>query len=234
MPYTPIDDADISIHRDDADLLVVWSSSSPEGTVFQLYLDGELVWFGTDRRARVPYDGSARRRIDVGEVDDDEATEDFGDDLSDPGGAGDVVTLTWRGGTYLDDSGLDDVIGFRVYRGTAPGGAVDYSTPVADIPAYGSTTPLDGFGLGGFGQGGFGRSSSDYSWTSDPLAAGDWDFAIVPYDAAGNEGTGSTTTATSEAPPRPPAADSATGLRLSYSYNSSTHVPTLTWTASPS
>ena len=73
-----------------------------------------------------------------------------------------------------------------------------------------------GFGLGGFGSGGFGQSAGNYSWTSGPLAAGTWTFAVVPYDAAGNEGSAQPTTVTITAPPRAPAAFAGTSTRLQY------------------
>ena len=230
MSFTTV--SDVRLSRDEADLLVSWTSSQPDGTIFQIYLNRALVWAGTERKARVPYDGTARSRIDVGYVGASEVHTDYSGSLPSGSGTGDRVTLTWLGGTYLDSSGNDDIQGFRVYMSTIAGGAISYASPVADIAAYGSTDPMDGFGLGGFGGGGFGRSDSSYTWTSNPLGPGVWQFAVKPYDVAGNEGTGSTVSKTISAPPRPPAVYND-GTRLRYSYNATTHVPTLTWQPSP-
>lgn len=230
MSFTAV--TDVRLTRDETDLFVAWTSTEADGTVFQVYYNRELVWSGTERKTRVPYDGTARCRIDVGFVGSAEGHTDYSASLPSGTGTGDRVTLTWLGGTYLDPTGNDDVQGFRVYMSTVAGGAVSYASPVADIAAYGSTEPLDGYGLGGYGEGGYGRSASNYSWTSNPLGPGVWNFAIKSYDSAGNEGTASTTSKTVAAPPRPPAVYSD-GTRLRYTYNATTHVPTLTWQASP-
>jgi len=230
MSFTTV--SNVRITRDETDLFVAWTSASPEGQIFQVYQNGQLVWTGTDRRARLPYDGTSITRVDVGEVDDDEAHTNFSSSLPAAIGTGRTVTLTWKGGTYLDSSGLDDVAGFKIYGSATAGGAIDYGTVLATLPLSGSTEILDGFGMGTFGGGGFGRSDADYIWTSDQLSAGVWQFAVKPFDAAGNLGTGSTTSSTITAPPRPPAASSS-GVRLTYTYNSSTRVPTLSWSASP-
>ena len=62
------------------------------------------------------------------------------------------------------------------------------------MPAYTAGVITDGFGYGGFGDGGFGEAAGSYSWTSGALTSGVWNFAVVPFDTAGNEGTGATTT----------------------------------------
>ena len=106
-----------------------------------------------------------------------------------------------------------------MYGSDAPGGAVDDSVALADITAYPAGIATDGFGLGGFGAGGFGQSAGIYAWTSGPLAAGTWTFAVVPYDAAGNQGAAQTTTVTLTGPPREPAAFAGTSTRLQYALN---------------
>ena len=70
----------------------------------------------------------------------------------------------------------------------APGDAVDDSVTLADITAYPAGIATDGFGLGGFGSGGFGQSAGNYAWTSCPLAAGTWTFAVVPVRCRGEPG----------------------------------------------
>ena len=92
----------------------------------------------------------------------------------------------------------------------------------------------DGFGKGGFGAAGFGRAATTYSWQSGPLAAGTWQFVVVPVDSAGNpRGSGLTSSVTINAAPRPPALNTqGTGLSASYSGPGDRQV-TLQWLPSP-
>ena len=73
-----------------------------------------------------------------------------------------------------------------IYQSSAANAPVSYAAPVANLAAYPGGWISDGFGQGGYGQGGFGRAASSYQWTSDPLSSGVWQFAVVPYDKAGN------------------------------------------------
>ena len=75
------------------------------------------------------------------------------------------------------------------------GSATDRSA-TSPVDARSPTSPLirrrsqtDGFGFGGFGYGGFGQAAGTYTWTSNPLSSGNWSYAVVPYDSAGNVGT---------------------------------------------
>ena len=228
----------VTVQADGPDLLIRWDSDAPSGTVFQAYVDHRLAWYGTSRRchAPIPAGGAGHNLwVDVGSVAPEEAQQDFSPGLGSLGQGGAVATLTWQGGTYLDPSGQDSVQGFRVYRSDAPGGPVNRSKPVDEVPAYPGGWVSDGFGLGVFGSGGFGRSASVYDWSSGSLPGGDWGFTVVPFDRAGNErGDGRTVTVKVAAAPRPPA-PSADGKRLSYSYSGpSTRLVTLHWSASPS
>jgi hypothetical protein len=186
-----------------------WSSSSPGGTWFQVYINRRLAWSGRRLWAWVPIP-SGPVRIDIGAVGVGEQSTDFSSAL--PGAVSRRVQITWQSGTYQGR----DLAGFRVYGPDAPGKAVDYSGALADITAYPAGVTTDGFGLGGFGSGGFGQSAGQYAWTSGPLAAGTWSFAVVPYDDAGNEGTAQTTTVTIAGPPRAPAPFAGTSTRLQY------------------
>lgn len=208
-------------------LSLSWSSSSPLGTWYQLYLNGVLAWFGQRTAVRIPIppNGSDPHRVDIGTVLPGEEQTSFASSLV--AAPARRAQLTWLGGSFLGD----DIAGFFVYGGTAPSGAVSYTTALATITAYPAGIMTDGFGLGGFGDGGFGQSGGTYSWTSNPLAAGTWNFAIVPFDAAGNSGTGATTSIVIVAPPLSPAPNPA-GLRATYTYSSSTHEVTLSWLAS--
>ncbi len=228
----------VNVQADGPELFVGWASPAPQGTVFQVYADGRLAWYGTARRCHVPIPAGASGRnvwVDVATVDPGEAQRDFSSGLASLSQGGPRVRLSWAGGTYLDTSGLDDVQGFRIYRGAAPGAPVDLSAPVGDVPAYPGGWVCDGFGLGGFGLGGFGRSASAYAWTATGLTGGVWQFAVVPYDHAGNDrGAGQTVSVTVTAAPRPPAAP-ARGPRLASTYSGpATRRVTLKWLPSPS
>jgi hypothetical protein len=192
-----------------AQVFISWSSSSPSGTWFQVYVNQRLAWNGQRRWTWIPVP-SGPVRIDIGAVGPGEQDADFSASL--PAGPARRVKITWQSGTYKGT----DLAGFRVYGSAGPGGAVDASDVLADITAYPLGIETSGFGLGGFGAGGFGQVASDYSWTSGPLASGTWTFAVVPYDAAGNEGAPQLTTVTVAAPPREPSAFAGTATRLQY------------------
>jgi hypothetical protein len=217
---------------------VSWSSSSPAGTWFQVYVNQRLAWTGQRCSAWIAIP-TGPVRIDVGAVDLGEQDTDFSASL--PPGPARRVQLTWQSGTY---KGVD-LAGFRVYGPDAPGDPVDNSTALADITAYPLGIDTAGFGVGAFGSGGFGQLAGNYFWTSGPLAAGTWTFAVVPYDAAGNEGAAQMTTVTITAPPRAPAASAGTSTRLQYVLNGFGQVgfgsggfglpgATLIWNPSPS
>lgn len=232
MAYDASVISSVRVMRDDAEMLVTWASTSPIGTLYQVYLDRRRVWCGTALRCKLPWP-IARVTIDVGAVASYEGNVDLSASLPALPGVGNRASLAWLGGTYEDASGNDDVAGFRVYASLTAGGSISYTKPVATIPAYEQgSIPLDGFGLGGFGQGGFGRSASNYAWQSGPLGSGVWGFAVRVVDTEGNESAGVTTSITITGPPRPPVPYSD-GRRVRYTYNSGTRVPTLTWNASP-
>ncbi len=150
-------------------------------------------------------------RIDIGTVDSGEEQTSFVGSL--PSAPTRRVQLTWQSGTY---KGID-LAGYRVYGEPTPGGGIDFTSPLSDLTAYPAGILTDGFGLGGFGAGGWGQAASTLSWTSDPLAGGSWQFAVVPYDDAGNEGAAQTATVAISAPPRAPAPFTGTTTRLQYS-----------------
>ena len=170
---------------DGSALHLEWTSTAPAGTVFQVYVGRALTWHGTGRWVAIPMP-SSRVRIDIGAVGPGEATTDFSAVL--PAAPSDRARLSWLGGSYLDPTGNDDVAGFRVYGEPAPGGGIDWTSPLAEICAYPGGILTDGYGLGGYGLGGFGRAASSYEWTSPALRSGLWSFAVVSFDAAGNPG----------------------------------------------
>jgi len=224
MAFSQVSITSVSLTRDLGEVVVAWTSSAAEGTIFQVYLDGELAWWGTSRACYLPAPSEVVR-IDVGTVADGESRTDFASSLpslSRPRRG----LLTWYGGTYE----ADDIASYLVRGETTPGGGIQPAI-LATIPAYDGEI-LDGAGLGPAGRGGAGRAASTYSWTSAPLSGGTWHWSITPIDAAGNEGTGTTISLTVAAPPNPPATF-ADGKRLHLSYDATAHTATLTWQASP-
>jgi hypothetical protein len=208
-----------------------WTSTAPGGSWYQVYVGRKLSWSGISTTATVPAPPH-RANVDVGVVGATERAVDFSASL--PAPPSDRVTLAWQGGTFQDDG----IAGFRIYAdgygsgGFGEGGFGSDDPPLATVPAYTPGVYTDGFGSGGFGDGGFGAAAGSYSWTSGSLTNGDWTFAVVPFDTAGNEGEPAYQSATIAAPPGPPAFNAA-GKRLSVSYNPTTHVATLAWLASP-
>jgi hypothetical protein len=208
-----------------AELLLSWTSSSPAGTTFQVYVGSDLVWSGTGLSTTIGAP-SGTTRINIGTVGPGEARINFADML--PAGPASKAELAWLGGTFEDP----DIAGFYVFGSLSPGGPIDYASPYATIPAYPGGIITDGYGYGGFGQGGFGMAAGQYSWESAPLDSGTWPWAVVPFDMAGNQGPPTTASTTIMIPPNEPAAFSDR-TRLHYTYSASTHEAVLTWNASP-
>ncbi len=186
-----------------------WTSSSSTGTWFQVYVNRRLAWSGQRRWTWIPIP-SGPVRIDIGTVDSGEEQTSFVALL--PSAPARRVQLSWQSGTYKGT----DLAGYRVYGEPSPGIGIDFTSPLSDLTAYPAGILTDGFGLGGFGDGGWGQAASTLSWISDPLAGGSWQFAVVPYDEAGNEGTARTVTVTIGSPPRAPAPFVNTTTRLQY------------------
>lgn len=208
-----------------------WTSTAPDGSWFQVYVGRKLAWFGRPTQASIPAPPS-RARIVIGAVPAAERSTDFSATL--PAQPSDRVTLAWQGGTFEGP----DIAGFRIYADEGFGmggfgaGGFGQASPVATVLAYTPGVYTDGFGYGGFGEGGFGAAAGSYKWTSDALSAGGHAFAVVPFDAQGDEGEAAVASTTIVAPPNPPARD-AMGRRLTYTYDPTTHVATLAWLASP-
>jgi hypothetical protein len=206
--------------RSGAGVKIAWESSSPAGTIFQVYINRTRAWSGAERSVTLHVPAGAS--IDIGAVEPGEALTDFSASLSAIPET--RVTLTWTGGLFEGS----DLSGFRVYGESHPGGGIDYTAPLGDIQAYVEGAESDGFGMGGFGEGGFGASAGSYSWTSTPLTGGTWNFVVVPYDMIGNEGEAAAISQTVIAPPGPPKRD-GDGSRLTYTYDPETYKATLNW-----
>lgn len=208
-----------------ADLRVSWTADPPAGAIYQVYVDGSLQYHGTSPWCSIPMPTSLAS-IAIGTVGPQDGTTDFSATI--PAAPSTQALLTWTGGTYE----AADISGFYVFGGGGPGLPVDFTNAIATIPAYTAGMISDGFGLGGFGLGGFGAASASYSWQSGSLSAGTWNFAVVPYDQAGNLGTITTTSVAISCPPLPPA-PYADMTRLKYTFNPVTEEITLSWNPSP-
>jgi hypothetical protein len=209
-------------------IFLAWDSTAAAGSWFQVYINRKHVTSVMAARAIVPAPTSIST-ITVGSIAYSERQSDFSAFLPLVAGASSRVRLRWSGGRCLGD----DIFGYRIYGSSVAGGAVDYSTPFAEIVAYPGGVVIDGAGIGGAGDGGAGRAASTYSWESARLASGVWTFAVVAVDEAGNEDAlPPTKVCTIVAVPRPPAANSR-GQRLTYTFNHTTRIPVLNWLASP-
>ena len=238
MAFSQAGISGVRVALDGADLFVSWSASAPPGSTFQVYVDRRLAWYGTSTRCHVPIpagDSGCNTWVEVCTVGADEPTQDYSSSLVAPGGRSERAGLSWAGGTYLDPTGRDDIQGFWIYQGPAPGQPVAMTSAVDSVVAYPGGWINDGFGKGGFGDAGFGRASTAYEWQSGPLASGVWQFAVVPYDKAGNaQGPGQVASVTINAAPLPPAR-AAGGVRLTSTYSGPTgRQLTLHWLPSPS
>ena len=206
-------------------LLVSWTTTAAAGTLFQVYLEGALMYAGVATSCAIPMPLSVGR-IDVGTVAPGERQVNFSSSL--PPRPPRHATLSWQGGTYLGS----DLVAFNVYGESSAGAGINYTKALASVPAYTPGVVTDGYGNGGYGQGGYGLASGSYSWTSPPLAGGVWNWGVCPVDSAGNVGPPQTTSVALSAPPAPPA-PLAFNSRLEYQYNPTTRQATLTWNPSP-
>jgi hypothetical protein len=206
-----------------------WSTTSPAGTWWQLYLNGSFAWRGQRTSAYLPLP-SGPLHIDIGAVGTGQEQTDFsrsipygsmghglggyGTTASLPSAPARRAVLSWLGGTFQ----AADLAGFHIYGSAAANGPISYTNPIAAVTAYPAGIMTDGYGLGSYSSGGWGTIAGTYTWTSGPLDAGVWSYAVTPFDSAGNEGVAQTTTVVIAAPPRAPAATASgtTVTRLSW------------------
>ena len=238
MAFSQAGIAGVRVVADGSDLFVSWTSDVASGSIFQVYADRRLAWYGASSRCHIPLPSGGPGRnvwVEVGVVAPGEPTTDYSSSLMAPGGRSERARLSWSGGTYLDPTGGDDIQSFSIFRGPSAGSPVEFSAPVDTVAAYPGGWINDGFGKGGFGNGGFGRASTLYEWSSGPLTSGTWRFAVRPVDKAGNVASfGSTISVAINAAPLPPAMD-PTRSRLTATYGGPSHPNlTLNWLPSPS
>jgi hypothetical protein len=206
-------------------LLISWRSTAPPGLWYQIYVNDQLVWFGTSTRATIQVPSDIMR-IDIGTVSSANRSVDYSGSLA---LAPDRrVMLSWTGGTYEGA----DLAGFNIYGEPTNGAGIDYSNKLGTVPAYTAGIITDGFGDGGFGSGGFGAGSASYSWTSTPRGGGAWHWAVRPFDNAGNEGAATVVEVIIAVPPLPPGPFPDL-TRLHYTYSQATKKITLNWNTSP-
>jgi hypothetical protein len=176
--------------RRGAEVFLSWSSSAPSGSWFQVYVNGQLAWWGVRTWTWVPVP-SGPVRIDLGAVAAGEETTDWSRAIGygsggyglDPFAAADLLPaapsrraqLSWSGGYFLGAT----LAGFHVYGESTPGGGINYGQALATIAAYPAGIDTSGFGLAGYGSGGFGLAAGTYTWASGPLSSGTWNFALV-------------------------------------------------------
>lgn len=222
-----------------------WTSTAAAGSWYQIYIQGILAWWGTERHATI---AAPRGLIDVqiGAVGTGQQTTDFSNAGFDALGF-DVVgldvsglltapistraRLAWTGFGAAEYRIFEGASGFD-HGGFDLGGLDGSAGTLVGTVAGLEGISTDGLDAGPFDSGGLDTLGGNFIWISDPLMRGDWNFSVVPYDEAGNAGTPSLTTVTITAPPRPPTPNTR-GKRLTYTYNATTHVVTLNWLDSP-
>lgn len=153
-------------------LNIDWTTTSPTGTWFQVYVNGQLAARTRSTSVSIPKP-SVGSQIDVGAVGASESMVrfttaggfgvggfgfgGFGIGASLPASPANRVELDWTGGAFLDTLGT--VGGFYVY----------------------SAVPSTGFGTGGFGEGGFGV---DGGYGTGGYGAGGFGGTTYTLDAA--------------------------------------------------
>jgi hypothetical protein len=200
----------LSFLRVGSELQISWVSSAPSGTSYQIYLNHVLVWSGEETTALLPWP-SGPIDADVGTVEPGEEAVDFSSTL--PAVTAEYCELQWTGGTSLDTG--DGVAGFKIFGSPAAGQSISYATAIGSVMVDQS------------------EPTAPYAWTSGPLTTGVWQFAVVPFDLAGNLSSDhETASVTVAAPPAPPAPNDQ-GIRLTYTFDPATGIATLHWLASP-
>ena len=212
---------------------VTWKSTQT-GRWHQVYVNGRLAGVtaeAEDRRLIVsaPAGRDGTRGLLLAEViavDAGDRWTDFGDELAGfTAERGARVRLTWQAGLYLDPR----LESFNVFADGRTG-EVDYETPLNEepIPARPGGCEPWGYGCGGYGVGGYGAGAAVYEWTTEGLEPGEWRFAVVAIDKAGNRLALAAEVTVSVSPfPRPPSNFHVVG------YDPLTAQATLGWDPSP-
>lgn len=228
MPFSQAPIFNTQVNQANFDLNISWSCNSDSTTCYQVYIDRILRWYGHTQYCILPLPTSKNARniwVEIGIVSPNEAITDFSSFLALNSLFGDRARLNWLGGSYLDTTHTDQVIGYKIF-GEQVESVLGTNAPLADISSYPGSWISDGYGMGGYGEGGYGRSATNYSWTSESLDSGQWFFAVAPYDSSGRRGDLSPTISlTVKSAPLPPMTGS---LQLVYNGHSNCCVQ-LTW-----
>jgi hypothetical protein len=224
-PFDPSPISNVRHYIDGPTLFVRWDSTADPGTYYQIYINGRLVWEGTERHADLAYSVPAGSRaiLDVGTIGRSNHGVDFSGSFTHDGNR---AALAWSGGRYLDET----LKGFSIYQSTAPGLPYAPGNRVGNVAAAPGGQWNDGYGVGGYGRGGYGRSAITYGWTSGVLRSGTWQYAVAAYDDAGNESADPPTFDVVIVAPPPGPVPRADGKRLWIEdYDATANVYTLGW-----
>ena len=89
---------------------LTWTTTSPAGTWFQVYINRALAWWGQTTNARLAIPTIGPVRVDIGTVLAGEEQTDFSADL--PAAPARRAELAWLGGTFEGA----DIAGFQVWQ----------------------------------------------------------------------------------------------------------------------
>jgi len=193
--------------------LVRWRSAWSD-KFHQIYVNGQYAGVTVDSQQRqmivqMPTSLESPVRIEVFAVEAEQANTDFSSEIDSSIGQSDRVRIS-----VLRSQGLPIGATAQIYfdNGT---GEIDYDKALNDSPirvwpvwqdkagfgmsrfgasdfGYDSAAAV-GFGKGSFGHGQFGLDADIFEWTSPPLCAGVYNFAVKVTDEAGNESSGNET-----------------------------------------
>jgi len=192
--------------------LVRWRSDL-NGMLYQVYVNGQYAGTTVDSQQReivvaLPTSLESPVRIEVFAVECEQGHIDFSGELERPAVDSGRVRLSLLRGQNLPIGAIA-----RVYC-DGGSGQIDYQNPVGEpiriwaawqdkagfgMSRFGSSdfgydsAAAVGFGAGNFGDGQFGLDADTIEWTSPPLTAGVYKFAVKVFDQAGNESSVSET-----------------------------------------
>jgi len=210
--------------------LVRWRSDL-NGMLYQVYVNGQYAGTTVDSQQRemiiaLPTSLESPVRIEVFAVECEQGHIDFSSELERPPYDSGRVRLSLLRSQDLPFGAFALVY----YDGGS--GQIDYQNPVGEpvriwaawqdkagfgMSGFGSgdfgydSAAAVGFGVGSFGDGQFGLDADTIEWTSPPLTAGVYKFAVKVFDQAGNESSVSETGLITVTP----AARPAEGLTIS-------------------
>jgi len=189
-----------------------WSAWSDK--FYQIYVNGRYAGVTVDSQQRqmivqIPTSLESPVRLEVFAVDAEQADTDFSSEIDSSIGQSGRVRISILRGQDLPIGATA-----QVYFDNSTG-EIDYDEALNDSPIrvwpawqdkagfgmsrFGASdfgcdsAGAVGFGKGSFGHGQFGLGADTFEWTSPPLCAGIYKFAVKVTDEAGNESSGSET-----------------------------------------